>query len=180
MFACPGPQPRQPQPGGRSGPWPDLASGPDSERILHAQQGIAGLPPSRQPGPRLAQATSTARQGPPGSDPDPGPRLRRRGYGTGQQVGIGADDARWRRSEGFIARSPGCRQGTILAPDAAWQLLPSSKKGGPTRALGHFGSTTRPHGRGEVSSAAKRSSGEGLERTRRAVPHRAIALRSRR
>ena len=180
MYACPGPQPRQPQPGGRSGPGPDLASGPDSERICMHSRASQAYRHHRQPGPRLAQATSTARQGPPGSDPDPGPRLRRRGYGTGQQVGIGADDARWRPSEGFIARSPGCRQGTILAPDAAWQLLPSSKKKGALRALGHFGSTTRPHGRGEVSSAAKRSSGEGLERTRRAVPHRAIALRSRR
>jgi hypothetical protein len=48
-----------------------------------------------------------------------------------QRVGIGTDEARWRQSEGFIARSPGCRQGAILAPDAAWQLLPSSKKRGP-------------------------------------------------
>ncbi len=29
----------------------------------------------------------------------------------------------------FIARSPGCRQGTILAPVAAWRILPGSKKG---------------------------------------------------
>jgi hypothetical protein len=29
----------------------------------------------------------------------------------------------------FIPQPPGCRQGTSLAPVAAWQLLPSSKKG---------------------------------------------------
>ncbi len=28
----------------------------------------------------------------------------------------------------FIPQQPGCRQGTSLAPVAAWQLLPSSKK----------------------------------------------------
>jgi len=31
-------------------------------------------------------------------------------------VGLGAGETRWRRTEEFIARSPGCRQGTILAP----------------------------------------------------------------
>ncbi len=46
----------------------------------------------------------------------------------------------WRRSGEFIAQSPGCRQGTILAPVAAWQLLLGS---GAFLALGHFGSTKR-------------------------------------
>jgi hypothetical protein len=36
------------------------------------------------------------------------------------EVGLGAEEARWRRSEEFIAQSPGCRQGTILAPVSAW------------------------------------------------------------
>ncbi len=50
----------------RPGQWPDLASGPDSERILHAQQGIAGLPPSPParpaPGPSdLHRAAGSAR-----------------------------------------------------------------------------------------------------------------------
>ena len=30
-------------------------------------------------------------------------------------IGLGAEEARWRRSGEFIAQSPGCRQGTILA-----------------------------------------------------------------
>ena len=67
---------------------------------------------------------------------------------TGPQVGLGAGEARWRRSEEFITQSPGCRQGTILAPVAAWQQLPGS---GAVWALGRFGSTTRPHGRGGES-----------------------------
>jgi hypothetical protein len=35
----------------------------------------------------------------------------------------------------LINQSPGCRQGTILAPVAAWQPLPGS---GAVSALGHF------------------------------------------
>ncbi len=76
--------------------------------------------------------------------PDPGPRLRHRGYEhwpTSRNRGGGA---RWRRSEIFIPQSPGCHQGTSLAPVTAWHLLPCS---GAFSALGHFGSTTRPRGR---------------------------------
>jgi hypothetical protein len=40
----------------------------------------------------------------------------------------------------FINQSPGCRQGTILAPVAAWQLLPSR---GAVSDLGYFGTNIR-------------------------------------
>ena len=78
----------------------------------------------------------------------------------------------------FIPQPPGCRQVTSLAPNAAWRLLPSSKRCGPS-GLRTFGSTTRSQSRGEVSSAATRPKRGSDERTRRAVPNRAIALRSR-
>ena len=45
---------------------------------------------------------------------------------TKQEVGLGAEEARWRRSEEFIAQSPGCRQGTILAPVSAWHYCPAA------------------------------------------------------
>jgi hypothetical protein len=53
-------------------------AGPETERIRYAQQSVTSLSSSHQPGPRPAQAPSTARQraASPGSDPDPGPRLR--------------------------------------------------------------------------------------------------------
>jgi hypothetical protein len=35
-------------------------------------------------------------------------------------------EPRWRRPDEFISKSPGCRQGTILAPVAERQLLPCS------------------------------------------------------
>ena len=54
--------------------------------------------------------------------------------------GLGAVEAIGR----FTNQSPGCRQGTILAPVAAWQPLPGS---GAVSALGHFGTKTRPRGR---------------------------------
>jgi hypothetical protein len=73
---CQRPQPRQSPPGGCSGPRPARSTtrpaGPESERIRCAQQSVTSL----SPGPRPAQAPSTARQSAPGSDPDPGPRLR--------------------------------------------------------------------------------------------------------
>ena len=57
-------------------------------------------------------------------DPVPGPYLRH--WGLGHRPRSRAQ-ARWRRSPGgFINRSPGCRQGTILAPVAAWLRLPGS------------------------------------------------------
>ena len=59
---------------------------------------------------------------------------------------------RCRRSEEFIIQSPGCRQGTILAPHAAWRRLPGS---GAVLALGHFGTTTRPEGRGGRSPSRR-------------------------
>ncbi len=43
----------------------------------------------------------------------------------------------------FINQSPGRRQGTILAPLAAWQTLPGS---GAVSALGHLRTKTRPRG----------------------------------
>ena len=60
--------------------------------------------------------------------------------------------ARWRRSEQFITQSPGCRQGAILAPIAAWHRMPGS---GAVLALGRFGSSTRPQGRGERSPSLR-------------------------
>jgi hypothetical protein len=82
--------------------------------------------------------------------------------------------------EVFIARSPGCSQGTILAPVAAWRQLPGSKKG-PNRPRG-FGSATRSQGCVEVTSAATQTKAwheERLRNTRRAVADQANALRSR-
>ncbi len=43
----------------------------------------------------------------------------------------------------FINQSPGCLQGMILAPVAAWQPLPCS---GAVSDLGNFGTKTRPLG----------------------------------
>ena len=75
-----GPQPRQSPPGGRSGPRPARSTtrpaGPKSERIVCTGKSVTSLSPSHQPGPRPAHAPSSARQSAPGSDPDPGPRLR--------------------------------------------------------------------------------------------------------
>jgi hypothetical protein len=52
----------------------------------------------------------------------------------------------------FIARTPGCRQGTILAPWRRGNYCPAAG----SFALGHFGSKSRPQGRGEVTWAATR------------------------
>jgi hypothetical protein len=60
--------------------------------------------------------------------------------------------ARWRRLEIFIPQSPGCRQGTSLVPVTAWHLLPGSAA---VSALGHFGSTTQPQGRGGKSPSRR-------------------------
>jgi hypothetical protein len=62
------------------------------------------------------------------------------------------------RDRKFIIQSPGC---TILAPVAAWQLLPGS---GAVSALGHFGTKTRPQklsqNRVEISDATETKSGQ--------------------
>ena len=50
--------------------------------------------------------------------------------GQFNHVGLGADEARWRRSGGFIAQSPGRRQGTILVPIAAWHYCPAAGRCG--------------------------------------------------
>ena len=80
QLVCPLPQPRQSPPGGRSGPRPARSTtrpaGPKSERIVCTGQSVTSLSPSHQPGPRPAHVPSTARRSAPGSDPDPGPRLR--------------------------------------------------------------------------------------------------------
>jgi hypothetical protein len=88
-------------------------------------------------------------------------------------------EARWRRSEKFINQSPICRQGTILAPVAAWQPLPSS---GAVSALGHFGTKTRPRGRARhVTSDATDSDAAGIDSSERCDACRAerSQLRSR-
>jgi hypothetical protein len=75
-------------------------------------------------------------------------------------------EAWWRRSERrFINQTPGCRQGTILAPVAAWQPLPGS---GAVSALGHFGTKTRPRGSARhVTSDATDSDAAGIDSGKR-------------
>jgi hypothetical protein len=58
-------------------------------------------------------------------------------------------EALWRRLDEFISQSPGCRQGTILAPVAARQLLPGS---GAVSALGHFWNEDATRSRGPGSA----------------------------
>jgi hypothetical protein len=79
----------------------------------------------------------------------------------------------------FISQSPGCRQGTILAPVAAWQPLPGS---GAVSALGHFGTKARPRGRARhVTSDATDSDAAGIDSSERSDACRAerSQLRSR-
>jgi hypothetical protein len=94
-----------------------------------------------KPGPRPAGRPPPSQQVRPEPIPTQARASATGATSTGQQVGIGrrsAEEAIGR----FIVRKPGC---TILAPVAAWQLLPGS---GAFSALGHFGSTTRPRSRG--------------------------------
>jgi hypothetical protein len=61
----------------------------------------------------------------------------------------------------FINQSPGCRQGRILAPVAAWQPLPRS---GAVSSLGHVGTKTRPWGRARrVTSDTTDSDAAGID-----------------
>jgi hypothetical protein len=79
----------------------------------------------------------------------------------------------------FINRSSGCRQGTILAPVAAWQPLPGS---GAVLALRHFGTKTRSRGRAKrVTSDATDSDAAGIDSDERSDMCRAerSQLRSR-
>jgi hypothetical protein len=78
----------------------------------------------------------------------------------------------------FINQSPGCRQGTILAPVAA--PLPGS---GAVSALGHFGTKTRPRGRtrrvtsdASDSDAACRAERPQLRSRKRALRERATPV----
>jgi hypothetical protein len=76
-------------------------------------------------------------------------------------------------------QSPGCRQGAILAPLAAWQPLPGSRA---VSALGHFGTRTRPRGRARrVTSDAADSDAAGIDSGERSDACRAerSQLRSR-
>ncbi len=71
-----GPQPRQSPPGGRSGPRPArTTTWPASVSDMPSRASRANRH-HHQPGPRPAQAPSIARPSAPGSDPEPGPRLR--------------------------------------------------------------------------------------------------------
>jgi hypothetical protein len=82
-----------------------------------------------------------------------GGKVPRRGEAREHRhVGIGRRGAVEAIGE-FIAQSPGCRQGTILAPVAAWYYCPAA--GLFCLALGHFGSTTRPWGRGGESPSRR-------------------------
>jgi hypothetical protein len=136
-----------------AGPGSPAARVPAFPGLLARLPRATGLrPPSPPAGPAPGNAPSTAPSGPPGANPDPGPRLCHRGYEhwpTSRNRGGGA---LWRRSGIFIPQSPGCHQGTILAPVTAWHLLPCS---GAFSALGHFGSTTRPRGRGGESPSRR-------------------------
>jgi hypothetical protein len=79
----------------------------------------------------------------------------------------------------FINQSPGCRQGTILAPVAAWQPLPGSWA---VSALGHFESKTRPRGLARhVTNDATDSDAAGIDSSERSDACRAerLQLRSR-
>ncbi len=124
---------------------------------LHRAAESAGSRSRRRPAPPLKGATALANKS-----------------GSGGRSAVEA-------TEVFIARSPGCRQGTILAPVAAWRLLPGSKKG--RIGLGIFGSTTQSQGLIEVTSAATQTKAwheERLRQSRRVVADQANALQSRR
>ena len=129
-----------------------------------------------QPGPRPGRAPSTAPPGPPEADPDPGPRLRHRGLRAPAHKSGSERRSAVEAIGRFINQSPGCRQGTILAPVAAWQPLPGS---GAVSALGHFGTKTRPRGRARLRDQRRdrqRISGYRLGRAWRLVSHRAVAI----
>ena len=118
---------------------------PSPARGCPASPGSGRLP--YQPGPRPGRASSTAPPGPHGANPDPGPRLRHRGLRAPAHKSGSERRSAVEANGRFINHSPGWRQGTILAPVAAWQLLPGS---GAVSALGHFGTKTRPRGRARL------------------------------
>jgi len=102
------------------------ASGPRGPQPSESQRARGG-----HPAPSDA-ASSTAPRRPPGTDPDPGPRLRhwglrqwptRRARGPGRKGAVEA-------IRDFIPQPPGCRQGTSLAP-VAWHDCPAAKRGAP-------------------------------------------------
>jgi hypothetical protein len=155
--------------------WP---AGPESECIWYAQQSIAGLPPSPPAGPApgpsaLHRATKSARIR---SRSRPAP-LPQGATALANKLG---SERMMRCGDNLKALLPDRRQGTILAQDAAWQLLPSSEKRGPIGPRDIL-DRQRDHGYGrcEVSSTAKRSRDEGLERTRRALLPRVRAFQAR-
>ena len=79
----------------------------------------------------VTRARYAPRSKPARSDPDPGPRLRRWGLPCSNSslhclsVRRFQAGTRWRQSRIYY-QSPGCRQGTILAPVMAWRRLPGS------------------------------------------------------
>ena len=125
--------------------------GPPSESQRRYPGPVARLPSitghrprHSQPGPRPGRAPSTAPPGPPEADRDLGPRLRHSGLRAPAHESGSERRSAVEAIGRFIYQSPDCRQGTILAPVAAWQPLPGS---GAVSALGHFGTKTRPRGR---------------------------------
>ena len=129
------------------------APGPEPSKSLHSsalhhRPSVAFGRLHRQPGPRPAKRPPPRSRFRPGPIPTQARASATGGFEHWPTSRARGGEARWRRSEEFITQSPGCRQGTILAPVAAWQQLPGS---GAVWALGRFGSTTRPHGRGGES-----------------------------
>ena len=137
---------------------PDFQAEPSDQRPSPASLSVPGAT-TRPPSvaglrPALGQAPSTAPQRPPGHRSRPKPAPPPLGATA---LAITSGSARGRKGAveaiiDFIPQPPGCRQGTSMAPVAAWQLLPSSKKCGSS-GLRTFGSTThpilRPRGRGD-------------------------------
>jgi hypothetical protein len=151
----PAPPPAQPAPIFLHPPRPPWLAPPDRPAT------IPGCREPSTPG-RRALSRQTLRSGrpvpvPPQANTTPAPSPSRRvSLGTGSER-RSAVEAIGR----FIEQSPGCRQGTILAPVAAWLRLPGS---GAVSTLGHFGTKTRPQGRARhVTSDASDSDASGID-----------------
>jgi hypothetical protein len=135
------------QPAGPRSPAARFPAFPGLLTRLPRATGLRFKLPSPPAGPTPGHTPSTAPSGPgpPGADPDPGSCLRNRGYEhwpTSRDRGGGA---RWRRSEIFIPQSPGCRQGTSLAPVTAWHLLPGSRDDSAGNKLTRWSRQARIH-----------------------------------
>ncbi len=157
---------------------PSRATSDPAQRVSACRERPSDLPASRAFVPRSAKRPPPRHSVRPGTDPDPGPRLRHWGLRHWPTRRARGGKAQWRRSETSFPNR------LAAARSRAWRrwrrgdYCPAAKRCGPS-GLRTFGPTTRSQSRVEVSSAATRPKRGSDERTRRAVPSRAIALRSR-